>query len=235
VLPTFLSESRLTFQRLEAFSTDTRPLIRDLIPVARDIPPTIRNVGRLSPDLRALFDDLDVVIDESDRTLPNASRFLRGAEPVLEGLHRFLPELNPILAFARFQSPQLADFFTSGGASLAGALPPKQGGGPRHYLRQFGIINTRGIGIQSTRQEFDRGNAYPAPNYLRRSRPLGTLEAIDCRPTGGEKPEPTAGSPPCFQQPPSLFNGERIPTLERGEDPNVKPPLDNSGTEPAKP
>jgi virulence factor Mce-like protein len=235
VLPTFLAESRMTVERLERFSTDTRPLVRDLTPAARRLRPAIGEMGDLAPDLRRLFGDLDVLIDESDETLPQASRFLRGAEPVFEGLRSFLPELNPFLSFANYQRSQVADFFTAGGASLSAVLPPKTGGGPRHYLRQFGIINTRSVGLNRRRAAYDRGNAYPAPNYLKRFRPIGALEAMDCLPTGGEKPNATQGSPPCVQQPPSLFNGEQIPTLERGEAPLVDPPKDNDGTEPAKP
>jgi virulence factor Mce-like protein len=235
VLPTFLSESRMTVERLERFSNDARPLVQDLTPAARNLKPAIQEMGGLAPDLKRLFGDLDVLIEESDETLPNAARFLRGAEPVFEGLRAFLPELNPFLSFASYQRSQVADFITAGGASLSGVLPSKAGGGPRHYLRQFGIINTRSVGLSRKRQAFDRGNAYPAPNYLKRFRPIGTLEAMDCRPTGGEKPNPTQGSPPCVEQPPSLFNGEKIPTLERGEAPIVDPPKDNRGTEPARP
>jgi phospholipid/cholesterol/gamma-HCH transport system substrate-binding protein len=235
ILPVFLEESRLTFQRLESFATDAHPLVRDLIPVARDIKPTIRNVGRLSPDLRRLFQRLGVVIDESDATLPQARRIIRGAEPLLEALHTFLPELNPFLSFANFERNQVADFITNGGATLNGTLPPTGNGGPRHYLRQFGIISSRGIGIQSERQEYDRGNAYPAPNYLSRSRGFGTLEAFDCRPTDGERRDPQPDEPPCFVQPRSLFNGERYPSLERDEAPLVDAPGENAGGEPAQP
>ncbi|MBA2763843.1 MAG: MCE family protein [Thermoleophilaceae bacterium] len=235
VLPVFLDESRLTFQRLERFAGDTKPLVDDLIPVARDIPPTARNVGKLAPDLESLFEGLEVVIDESGRTLPQASRFLRGAEPLLRSAHRFLPELNPFLSFASFQRGQVADFITNGGSSLAGALPPTGGGGPRHYLRQFGIISSRGLSIARERPAYDRGNAYPAPNYLARSRGLGTLEAFDCKPAGGEQPIAKPDVPPCFVQPPSLFNDERIPSLERGEASLVAPPGENDGSEPAKP
>jgi virulence factor Mce-like protein len=235
ILPTFLEESRLTFQRLERFSRDTRPLVQDLTPVARDIPPTIRNVGRLAPDLRHLFRDLDQVIVESDETLPDAARFISGAGPVLESLHVFLPELNPILAFLSYEQRQVADFITIGGITLNGTLPGIAGGGPRHYLRQFGIINSRGLGIQRTRQPYDRGNAYPAPNYLLRNRPLGMTESADCKPTDGEQPDPEPDLPPCFVQPPSLFNRERIPTLERGEEQLRRAPQQNEGTQPAKP
>jgi len=39
IFPTFLDESRLTLRRLQRFSVDTRPLVRDLRPVARDLRP----------------------------------------------------------------------------------------------------------------------------------------------------------------------------------------------------
>lgn len=235
VLPTFLAESKLTVERLQRFATDARPPVQDLIPAARRVRPAINKMGALAPDLRTLFGDLDVLISESDRTLPEGARFLRAAEPVFEALRSYLPELNPFLSFASYQRNQVADFITAGGASLSAVLPGKTGGGPRHYLRQFGIINTRGIGIQRTRQEYDRGNAYPAPNYLKRFRPLGALEAAECSAADGPKPNPSSGSPPCFEQPKSLFNGELIPTLERGEAPIVDPPKGNEGTKPAKP
>ena len=35
IFPTFLDESKATLERLETFSTDTRPLVQDLRPVAR--------------------------------------------------------------------------------------------------------------------------------------------------------------------------------------------------------
>ena len=41
ILPTFERESRLTFERLDEFQADTRPLIQDLIPVANDLSPTL--------------------------------------------------------------------------------------------------------------------------------------------------------------------------------------------------
>ncbi len=234
ILPVFLDESRLTVARLERFATDTRPLVRDLIPVAIQLRPTLHNVGRLAPDLQELFENLDPLIDESEDTLPEASRFLRGAEPVFEALHVYLPELTPIISFFNYQQQQVADFISNGGFALNATVPGLPGEGPRHYLRQFSITNSRSLGIQQTRPDYDRGNAYPAPNYLKRARLLGIPEAWDCNPAGGVKPQPTNGQPPCFVQPAQLWDGRQFPHLERGDGRLREPPPGNTGTRPAR-
>jgi virulence factor Mce-like protein len=236
IFPTFLDESRATLRRLERFSVDTRPLVRDLQPVASELRPTLNNVGRLAPDLEALFRNLDPVIEESGDTLPSAQRFIGGAEPVLESLHPYLRELNPILSFLNHYQEQVADFIMNGGASLSATLPPlNENEGPRHYLRAYSAINSRGLGVARTRPGYDRGNAYPAPNYLSRMRPLGIAEAFDCKPTGGEKPEAENGNPPCFVAPGSLWDGGRYPRLSSGEAPLRPPPGELDGREPATP
>jgi phospholipid/cholesterol/gamma-HCH transport system substrate-binding protein len=235
ILPVFLDESRATLDRLREFSVDTRPLVRDLQPVADDLHPTLRDVGRLAPDLKALFRNLDPLIDESERNLPAAADFIGGAEPVFESLHRYLPELNPIISFANLYSAQLADFITNGGGSLSATLPPFPGEGPRHYLRQIGVINARGLGLARTRPIYERANAYPGPNYLTRGRALGIPEAFDCKPSGGEVRDPKNGEPPCFVAPRSLFDGRLFPRLERGQAPLRPPPPGTLGSEPAEP
>lgn len=232
ILPTFLDESKATIARLERFAVDTRPLVRDLQPVATDLRPTLRDVGRLSPDLKALFRDLDPLIKESRTTLPPAARFIRGAGPLLGALYPYLEELNPIISYLSYQQQQVADFITNGSASLNGALPAKEGEGPRHYLRAVSVINSRGLALQTSRANYDRGNSYPAPNYQLRARPLGTFEAFDCKPAGGEKPNAEAGQPPCFVQPPHLYAGTQFPRLRKGEDDLVASPRGEAGTRP---
>ncbi|HWH45570.1 MAG TPA: MlaD family protein [Thermoleophilaceae bacterium] len=229
ILPTFLDESKATIARLERFAVDTRPLVRDLQPVARDLRPTLRDIGRLSPDLEALFRDLDPLIKESRKNLPPAARFIRGAGPLLAALHPYLEELNPIIGYLSYQQQQVADFITNGSASLNGALPAREGEGPRHYLRAVSVINSRGLAIQRTRTNYDRGNSYPAPNYQLRARPLGIFEAFDCKPTNGEKVEPEAGVPPCFVQPPHLYGGTLYPRPTKGEDDLVPSPRGTDG------
>jgi ABC-type transporter Mla subunit MlaD len=235
IFPTFLDESRATFARLKTFSRDTRPLVRDLIPVAEQLRPTLRDVGNLAPDLKALFQDLDPLIDESPDTLPSAARFIAGAEPLFESLHPYLSELNPVLSYLNFQQQQVADFIMNGAGSFSSVLPPlTPNEGPRHYLRAYSAINSRSSGIMRTRPSYDRGNAYPAPNYLRRARPLGMTEAFDCKPNG-EQSEPENGEPPCFVAPRSLFDGGQFPRVESGVAPVRKPPPRTLGSEPAVP
>ena len=150
------------------FAIDTRPLVRDLQPVALQLRPTLRDLGRLAPDLEHLFRKLDPVIDESGETLPEAEKFLRclnGSAPcdedpqgnpqpgVLEALYPYLEELNPILTYLNYYQAQVGAFFTNGVGSLFGTLAPlNESEGPRHYLRQYGVTNARGLGIQTERQ-----------------------------------------------------------------------------------
>lgn len=234
VFPTFLEESRATVQRLETFSRDTRPLVSDLRPVARELTPTLESVADLSPDLENLFADLDALNEVAPDTVPDARRFIAGAEPVLESLNPFLGELNPILSYLNFQSPQVADFITVGGAALAATLPANPDAGhPRHVLRQVGLVNDRSfMGMNAERPDIERANAYLAPNAWMRAREAGILESFDCSHIGGPKPQPSDGSPPCLVSPPSLWDQRLYPTLEQGEAPIVPPPLANEGTQP---
>jgi virulence factor Mce-like protein len=235
IFPTFLDETKATLARLREFAVDTRPLVQNLEPVARDLAPTLRDVGRLAPHLESLFRDLDPIIRESPKNLGAAARFIAGAEPVLEALHGYLPELNPILSFANYEQAQVADFIMNGAGSFSAVLPGLPGEGDRHYLRQFGVINSRGLGLNRTRPPYEIGNAYPSANYASRSRPLGIYEAFDCKPAGGERPEPANGEPPCLVAPPSLYDGLRFPRLKRGQAPLVNAPGPYDGTEPATP
>jgi len=154
---------------------------------------------------------------------------------VLSALSPYLREFNPILSYLNYQQQQVADFIMNGGGSFNSALAPLNASeGPRHYLRAYSAINARSTGISRTRPSFDRGNAYPAPNYQRRSRPLGMTEAFDCKP-GGRRSEAANGEPPCFVQPKSLFDGGAYPRLGRGEAPVRKPTQGNDGSAPARP
>jgi hypothetical protein len=128
----------------------------------------------------------------------------------------------------------VSDFIMNGSGSFSGQLPPiNDQSGPRHYLRQMSIINSRGFAFNSTRQTFDRGNAYPAPNYQRRANAFGIQEAWDCKPRG-ERSEPEAGEPPCFIAPGSLWDGKMYPQLESGGDRLVPPPEGTQGRTPAR-
>ena len=233
IMPTFLEESRQTNARLREFAIDTQPLVRALVPVNRMLRPAVRDLGRLAPDLKDFFRKSDPLIRESDRTLPDGARFLRGASPLFSALHVYLPELNPLISFLNWQQEQVADFIVGGSQSLNGYLPPLPGEGPRHYLRQFSINNARSQGTNTTRPNWDRGLAYPSPNYMKRARALGITESWDCK-SGGVQRDPQQDLPPCFIQPESLFDGGFFPRLSRGEAPNREKPKGNEGSKPAQ-
>jgi phospholipid/cholesterol/gamma-HCH transport system substrate-binding protein len=234
IMPTFLEESRQTNARLREFAVDTEPLIRNLTPVTRMLRPTVRDLGALAPELKSFFRKTDPLIRESDRTLSDGARFVRGSSPLFSALHVYLPEFNPFISFLNWEQEQVADFLVGGSGSLNGFLPGLPGEGPRHYLRQFSITNTRSLAIQTSRQAWDRGLAYPAPNYMKRGRVLGVTESWDCKPLG-EQNMPSHELPPCYIQPPSLFDGNHFPRLRRGHAPNRVKPQGNEGRRPAAP
>ncbi len=220
VFPTFLRESRLTLDRLEKFSLDTRPLVNDLKPVADDLGPTVRDLGDLSPDLVSLFRDLDPLIDSSRTTLPEASRFLRGARPVLRSLHVFLPELNPILAFLNTNQAQVTDFITVGGAAL-NIRSPGSGDTPVHLLSQLALLGGDSFRFgrderpsRETEMFPERGNAYLGTDSLTVAGKRGIQESFDCAPANGEvrrpKDEGEAGT-------------DRTPGVPPGKDPPEAP------------
>jgi phospholipid/cholesterol/gamma-HCH transport system substrate-binding protein len=248
IFPTFLSESRLTLARLQGFARNTSPLVRDLKPVADDLGPTVRDLSILGPDLENLFRRLEPNIEAAPENLPEGERFLRGARPLFGALHTFLPELNPILSFANFQQDPIAHFFVNGGAAEQYKLNEGQGGVPRYMLGFAGAVNGRSFSLQPQRPQADRGNAYIAPNNYRRAPRFGIPESFDCRPDKGTSDGRTGGSvgrrdpvdsgttelPPCFVQPPSLWDGKHYPRLERGKAPLVQAPFGLEGTRPAR-
>src|SRR3954452_5623241 len=150
IFPTFLDESKATMKRLQAFSTNTQPLVHDLIPVAQDLQPTLRDVHALAPDLRAFFRNLDPLITASRTGLPAASEIIRGLKPTLAELTPFLQQVNPILQYLEASQFQVSDFVTNGAAALADT-EPSTSGGVGHYLRQLGPVGAESPSIHRAR------------------------------------------------------------------------------------
>ena len=185
ILPTFERESRLTFDRLDEFQADTRPLIQQLIPIANDLSPTLASVRRLSPNLKSLFEDLDVLITVSKTGLPALERTLNGLAPVLDALDPFLANLNPVIRYLEFQKTTVTDFLAGPGVALANSVDPIDANqaAPRHYLRQLGYLGTETLGVHESRLPTNRSNGYLAPGALTsfRSAESGMFPSFDCR------------------------------------------------------
>jgi phospholipid/cholesterol/gamma-HCH transport system substrate-binding protein len=220
IFPTFLDESKFTLARLEDFSTRTRPLVNELKPVADDLGPTVRDLGALAPDLERFFRKLPPVIESSKTDLPAAADFLRGARPVFQGLHVFLPQLNPILSYWNFDQDRIAHFISANPVADHYNVAPQANGIPGYALGQFGINTEASIMLRTERPKGERGNAYLAPNAYNRAVPLGAIESWDCKPDGGEQPDPVdtgfMQAAPCFVAPKSLYDNRMFPHLNPG-------------------
>jgi phospholipid/cholesterol/gamma-HCH transport system substrate-binding protein len=240
IFPTFLDESKATMARLEDFSRNTHPLVNDLKAPADDLGPTVRDLGDLAPDLENLFRDLGPLIRVSRTDVPALERTLREAEPLAEGLHTFFPELNPILSYFNFHQTTIAAFITNGGADLAADYGTGQRG-----QTQMGIIEDRSFQpykYGDDPPDWVRGNAYMHPNSLMRALKLGTIESFKC--PGGELKQPIDATKPgeshedkrapCFELPPSLFDGKIYTLLQRGHAPLRSNPKGFEGNPPAR-
>jgi len=186
VLPTFERESRLTFERLDDFQVNTRPLVRDLTPVARDLSPTLRSVRELSPNLRNLFYDLDALNKASVKGLPALRDFFDGLAPVLNELDPFLANLNPIIQYLEFQKKTVTDFLQGPAVGLSGTYEPVAGDpAPRHGLRQLSYLSSESLSVYPSRIPTNRGNGYLAPGVLNSftSAANGIFPNFDCKNT----------------------------------------------------
>jgi virulence factor Mce-like protein len=240
IFPTFLDESKATMARLEDFSRNTHPLVNDLKGPADDLGPTVRDLGDLSPHLEKLFRDLGPLIRESRTGVPALESILHEAQPLTEALHTFFPELNPVLSYLNFHQTTVAAFITNAGADLAADYGTGQRG-----QTQMGIIEGRSFEpykYGSAPPDWVRGNAYLHPNTLMRALKLGTIESFKC--PGGERKYPEdALKPgqssddkraPCFEVPPSLYNGKIFTVLQRGVAPLRSNPKGVEGNPPAR-
>jgi phospholipid/cholesterol/gamma-HCH transport system substrate-binding protein len=225
--PTFLTESRTTFERLQRFAGDTRPVIRAMTPALENLRPALVNLGALSPDLERLYANLDPLITASRRSLPATTEILRALRPTLGELGPYLSELNPILAWLSQHQHTVSDIFANlGGATGAKGLPSTDPGATGHYLRQFGPTGTETVAVYPNRLASNRGNSYPNPLAFVNPEisAKSILPAWDCKNAGGPGPngekdatEGAQGSPACFLQDPFTFRGEtrKFPHIER--------------------
>src|SRR5215210_7735131 len=240
IFPTFLDESKATMARLEDFSRATHPLVNDLKAPADDLGPTVRDLGDLAPDLERLFRNFGPLIRESRTGVPALEKTLREAEPLVEALHVFFPELNPILSYFNFHQTTIAAFITNAGADLAADYGTGQRG-----QSQMGIIEGRGFEAYPYGEpppDWARGNAYLHPNTLMRAIKLGTIESFKCpagevrHPVDALKPGESheAKRAPCFELPPSLYDGKIFAYPRHGVAPLRSNPKGVEGNPPAR-
>jgi virulence factor Mce-like protein len=208
VFPTFLNETKLTMQKLQSFSLNTDPLIKQLVPVAVNLTPTLTALRQLSPYLRSFFTNLGPLITAAKTGLPATRDVLNGATPLLASLGPFLEQLNPILNWLSLHQQLISDFISNGAGGLAAKTVSATGSGsPGHYLRQFGPVGPETLSFAANRSSDNRGNTYPPPLWLADPRDFSAggnfpgsfaFPSWDCTNAGGNKP--ASGTPSQFTQ-----------------------------------
>jgi hypothetical protein len=221
--PEFLTQIRETMAQLQTFSTNTDPLVRQLVPVADRLGPTLRSLQTLSPDLRSLFTNLGPLIDVSKTGLPALSRVLGGAKPLLGAFGPFLEQLNPIITWLSLHQQLLSDFISNGAAGLAAKTTAFAGGSVGHYLRQFSPVGAETLSIWANRDPSNRGDTYPNPVWLGdpANLRLGDFGAWDCLNTGAAgNGTTTADTTPLIGHP-SCWVAPTLPGAQPGQIPHI--------------
>jgi phospholipid/cholesterol/gamma-HCH transport system substrate-binding protein len=198
VFPTFLNETKATMAKLQTFSGNTDPLVRELaLHVAPQLKPTLASLDQLSPPLRHFFTNLDPLVTVSQTGLPAVSRFLTGAGPTLAATGTFLEQLNPILGWLSLHQQLISDFITQGGSAMAATTSSFSGGGIGHYLRQFQPTGPETLSFAPNRDANNRGNTYPPSLWLADGHVAtnGNYGSWDCKNTGagGDGSQPASG------------------------------------------
>ena len=197
IFPTFLDESKATLARLQTFSTNTQPLVHDLIPVAqRPQADAARRARRCHPTCAASSSNLDPLIKASQhRPAGGAARSSAGSSRRSPSSTRSCSRSTRSCSTSRRRSSRSP---TSSPTARRRSPTPsrRRSGGVGHYLRQFGPVGAESLAIYP-RAPGDQPRQLLPPA---RSALFGDLEGTgifpnyDCKPSGGEA-APKNGNP----------------------------------------
>jgi phospholipid/cholesterol/gamma-HCH transport system substrate-binding protein len=164
VFPTFLDESRLTFDRLREFAVNTDPLMRQLVPAAEELSPTLIALSRFAPEAEGFFKGFAPVIARSSTAFPALRKFLRDDFPVLlRALDPFLRNLNPVLTGLGLYKNEITAVAANVAAATNARLPNNAAGVQVHYLRAMGPFGPESLAAFPRRLTSNRNSAYSQP------------------------------------------------------------------------
>jgi virulence factor Mce-like protein len=208
-LPTFLTESRLTLNRLDSFSRNADPLITQLHPAARALSADLKPIAKVAPDFRGFFTGLRKTEIRARTGLPALQKLLdNDLPPLLNQLVPFMRQLTPIVAeIGRYQSDVTGLLGNVTGATQAQANTEADTQG--HYIRSSAPLYPEDLAMfgpnaaSEHRLTYARLNPYIAPNSALNV--INGLFTFDTRPctsppglTAGLGPDATYTANPNF-------------------------------------
>jgi phospholipid/cholesterol/gamma-HCH transport system substrate-binding protein len=165
--PTFLDESRVTFNRLKGFSENADPLMKQLVPAAEQLSPTLVALAKLAPESKAFFEGLGPVIKLAPTGFPALRKIFRDEfPPLLRAVDPFLRNFNPILVGLKLYKYDVAGFFGNLAAASNAILTEVNAEGKHlHSLRVMGPLNPETVATYTNRLATNRNSAYSPPQW----------------------------------------------------------------------
>lgn len=163
ILPTFLTETRVTSARLGRFAEETTPLVDQLIPAARELAPVMADVEVVAPSLRRLMAGIGPLSAAARQGIPALERLLDETAPALERGTPYLGELIPAVEYLDVYRREIAGLLGNVSAATQATLPATGGGESLHYLRSSVPISLESLAPLPFRFGSSRTNPYPKP------------------------------------------------------------------------
>ena len=167
-LPPALARGSDTFAELRPTLTDLQRLVAELAPVAPELAPFMRRLAGFADTARPTVAELRRMLGEPGAgndlvdALLDCPALARLSETALPHTRRALRDAEPIFAFARPYTPDLAAWMRSFG----GAMAPYDANG--HYARTMAVFDAfefvDDAGGRAPRPEGSRGRAGKSPN-----------------------------------------------------------------------
>lgn len=181
LLPTFLTETRLTTAQLAQFAVKATPLINQLRPAARVLTPTLQNLQEVAPSLSTLMTGVKPLSQASKQGVPALEQQLALSIPVLKRATPYLGQLNPILSYASKYRRDLTGAIANVAAATQATLPGAGTVGPLHYARGAVPVNLEALSAYPQRFGTSRTNPYPQPgSALELTKGLAQFGGLPC-------------------------------------------------------
>jgi virulence factor Mce-like protein len=238
---------------------DLGRLAPHLTKTLHDLNPLIRASRRGLPAARRTLTGLNPVVDATHQLIPELSPVLADLSYNAPSVARFLSTGGGALAADGSNSyadnvkanehrlPQIATIDSQSFRQLTSRPPDDRGNtylAPNAYRRAapLGVIESGdcdnvGGGQRDPKdgQVQDLGTISNNLGLLPLPGPAPLVTSVIFGTLGDAFPVQVGASPPCFVQPPALFQNQQFPKLERGKVQVINPPTDLSGTRPATP